>query len=287
MSTPPMQWMADVDAKLAQFAAQNKSQPTNMELVEAIGARIAREGQTLREDFIGKFAANFLLALETVTKRAVELEEKQTKLEEREQKLEEKTAAHEAKVAEDLEKAEQKQLEILNKFIDALNQHHQINATTLSKQQVAVLECQRATVETAKATALCTSFTGDYEATVKKGGKVMEELTKKLRDDLQSFVQSVKKETSEAIRPAIKKAREMGEAEYLRRARWMMVGAMIILLISTGLTWFAQPSHYMMRDASRWRAYESQLTPDQANRVNKLIDEIETEQRAAEEKKNK
>jgi hypothetical protein len=122
---------------------------------------------------------------------------------------------------------------------------------------------------------------------VDKGGKSVEAFAKKLRDDLGTFVQGVKKETSETVMPAIKKARQMTEDEYYRRVKWMVFGAGIILMLSAVLTWFTQPSHYMMRDASRWRAYESQLTPDQAGRVDKLMDEIQTEQRAVEEKKNK
>jgi hypothetical protein len=286
MSTPPMQWMSDVEAKLAQLSAQNKSQPNNLELVDAIGARIAREGQTLREDFIGKFAASFLLATETITKRVVELEEKQTKLEEREQVLEEKTAAHEAKVTADLDKAEERLTEIFSRFITALNQHHQVNATTLSKQQLAVEECQRATKATATATSLCTSFASDYQATVKRGGMELEELAQTLRDELQEFVRGVKKETSAMIAPAIKKARDITEEEYLRRMKWIMVGVMIVLFITGGLTWLAQPSPSMMRDAASWRSFQGELNQDQADRINKVLNEVQEQQRAAEEKKN-
>lgn len=42
-----------------------------------------------------------------------------------------------------------------------------------------------------------------------------------------------------------------------------------------------------MADAGRWRAYEGEMTGEQAERVNKLMDEIQSEQRAAEEKKNR
>jgi hypothetical protein len=282
-----MQWKADVDAKLAQLSAQHKSQPNNLELLESIGTRIAREGQTLREDFIGKFAASFLLAMETITKRVVELDEKQTKLEEREQELETQTTEHEAKVTEDLGKAEERQGQILAWFIDALNQHHQINAATLTKQQVAVEECKRATTATARAAALCTSFAGDYEAIVKRAGTGMETLTGKLSTDLQTFVQGIKKETSETVMPAIQKAHEMTEEEYLSRTKWIIFGGTFILIICIGLTWLVQPTQYVMRDASRWRTYQGEMTPDQANRLDKLMDDIQTEQRAMEEKKNK
>jgi hypothetical protein len=282
-----MQWKADVDAKLAQLSAQHKSQPNPLELLDAIGARISREGQTLREDFIGKFAASFLLATETITKRVVELDEKQTKLEEREQELETQTTTHEAKVSEDLGKAEAKQAAILATFIDALNQHHRINAATLTKQEVAVEECHRATAATARAAALCTPFAGDYEAIVKKAGTGMDTLTTTLRADLQTFVQGIKKEAPETMVPAIRRAREITEEEYARRTKWIILGGTAILLVCLALTWLVQPTQYVMRDASRWRTYQSELSPDQANRLDKLIDDIQTEQRAVEEKKNR
>lgn len=287
MSTPPMQWMSDVDAELAQLAAQNKSQPNTLELVEAVGLRIAREGQILRDDFTGKFAASFLLATETITKRVVELDEKQTKLEERERQLEERIAAHEAKVSEDLERTEKRQLEILNSFIDALNQHHKINAATLTKQQVVIEECQRAAAATARAAALCTTFADDYEATSALGKEEVHALTTRLRGDLQSFVRGIKEETSTAIMPTIERVRELTQEEYMRRAKWIALGALIILVICGGLTWFAQPSPHIMRDAASWRTYESGLSQDQANRLNKAINEAQMEQRAEEENKNK
>jgi hypothetical protein len=285
MSTPPMQWMSDMEARIAQLSAQNKSQPNTLELIDAIGARIAREGQTLREDFIGKFAASFLLATETITKRAVDLEEKQAKLEEREQELEEQATAHETKVREELDKAEKRLSEILGRFINALNQHHQINGAALSQQQIAVEECKRATAATAKATTLCSSFATDYQATVVQGQMSLQGLTQTLREELQEFARDVKRDTNAMITPAIKKARDMTEDEYLRRAKWMMVGVVLILFISAGLTWLAQPSPSIMRDAASWRSFQGELNQDQADRINKVINEIQAQQRAAEEKK--
>jgi hypothetical protein len=236
MSTHEIQWRADVDAKLAQLAAQNKSQPNNLELLDAIGARIAREGQTLREDFIGKFAASFLLATETITKRVVELDEKQTKLEEREQKLEERIAAHEAKVSADLEKTEKRQIEILQQFIEVLKEHHTYNEATLIEQQAAVKGCQQAASETSRAAALCTTFTEDYKATSAQGKEEVHALTTKLRSDLQSFVKGIKEETSTAIMPTIKRVRDLTQEEYMRRAKWIAFGAAVILVISGVLT---------------------------------------------------
>lgn len=286
-STPPMQWMSDVEAKLAQLTAQHKSQPNNLELLDTIGARIAREGQTLREDFIGKFAGNFLLATETITKRVVELDEKQTELEEREQKLEAQIAAHEAKVSEDLEKTEKKQIEILRRFIDALNQHHEINAATLIEQRAAVEGCRQAARQTAQAAALCTSFTEDYKATSTQGKEAVQALATKLRADLQSFVKGIKEDTSTAIMPTIKRVRDLTQEEYLRRAKWIAFGAAVILVISGVLTKYTQPSPYIMRDAASWRTFEGGMTQEQADKINKVLDEVQAGQKAEEGKKNK
>jgi hypothetical protein len=282
-----MQWMSDVDAKLAQLAAQSKSQPNTLELVEAVGVRISREGQILREDFTGKFAASFLLATETITKRVVELDEKQTELEERERKLEAQIAAHEAKVKEDLEKTEKKQLEILNSFIDALNQHHKINAATLTKQQVAVEECRRAAATTAGAAVLCTSFADDYKATSTQGKEEVHALAMRLHGDLQSFVKGIKEETSTAIMPTIERVRDLTQEEYLRRAKWIAFGAAVILVISGVLTMYAQPLPYIMRDAASWRTFQSSMPQVQADKINKVLDEVQAAQKAEEEKKNK
>ena len=286
--------MSDIEAKMAQLAAQDasleskvKSQPSLIEIVVAIDVRLAREGQILREDFVGKFAGHITPFIDTVTTRVKNLGERLSEAEDQELSIKEQIAAHEAKVVGQLAETEKKQLEILNWFVDALNQHHKINAATLTKQQVAVEECQRATGATAKAAALCTSFAEDYKATSAQGKKAVQALTTKLRSDLQTFIKGIKEDTSTAIMPTIERAHEMTEEEYFRRGRWIAVGIILILLISGGLTWFAQPSHYMMRDAAKWRTFESDLNQDQADRINKVLNEIQAEQKAEEEKNNK
>jgi hypothetical protein len=77
------------------------------------------------------------------------------------------------------------------------------------------------------------------------------------------------------------------EEEYARRTKWIIFGGTAILIMCLALTWLVQPTQYVMRDALRWRTYQSELSPDQANRLDKLMDDIQTEQRAVEEKKNK
>ena len=294
MSTPPMQWMSDMEARIAQLTARNsalekqiKEQPAPAEVLAAIAAQLARMDQSLREDFTGKFAGHITPFIDSVSNRVKALDERLEKAEEREQWIEERVAAHEANVITKMDETEQKQIEILNWFIDALNQHHEINAGTLAQQQTAVADCRRATSETAKAAKLCTTFAGNYESTASHATVAIQTLAASSRGELQTFVQGIKNETKAAIMPVIKEAREMTEGQWKRRVWWVTMGAFIILLCCVGLTWVAQPSPYVMRDAANWRSFQSEMTQEQADTVNKVINEIQAEQRSAEEKKNR
>lgn len=71
-----MQRICDLEAEVAALTAENQAlkasqrnghahpQPNPEELANAIGVRLMRVEQNLREDFVGKFAASFLLATE-------------------------------------------------------------------------------------------------------------------------------------------------------------------------------------------------------------------------------
>ena len=291
MSTPPMQWMSDMEAQIAQLTARNmalekhlKDQPTPAELLAAIAAQLARMDQNLREDFTGKFAGHITPFIDSVSNRVKALDERLVKAEEREQGIEEQVATHQATINAQLEETEKRQAEILNWFVDALNQHHKINAATLSKQQLAVEECRRATVETSKAAKLCTTFAGNYESTASHATAAIQTLAASSRGEIQSFVQGIKNETKAAIMPVIKEAREMTEAQWTRRVWLVTMGAFIILVCCVGLTWVAQPSPYVMRDAANWRAIESDMTPEQADTMNKVLNEVQAKQRVREEK---
>jgi hypothetical protein len=196
-------------------------------------------------------------------------------------------AAHEANVSEQLDETEKRQADILKWFVDALNQHHKINAATLSKQQLAVEECRRATVETTRAAKLCTTFANNYEATASHATGAIQTLATSSRGEIQTFVQGIKNETKAAIMPTIKQAREMTEAQWTRRVWWTTAGVMVVLICCIGLTWLAQPSPYIMRDAANWRSLYSDMTKEQADTVNKVINEIQDQRRVSEEKEKK
>lgn len=294
MSTPPMQWMSDMEARIAQLTARNaslekqiKEQPAPSEMLAAITAQLTRMDQSLREDFTGKFAGHITPFIDSVSNRIKTLNAQLEKAEEREQWIEEKVAAHEANVITKMDETEQQQIEILNKFVDALNQHHQINAATLSKQQLAVEACRRATSETTRAATLCTTFASNYESTASHATVAIQTLAASSRGEIQSFVQGIKNETKAVIMPVIKEAHEMTEEQWKRRITWLTAGMMFVLLCCVGLTWFTQPSPYVMRDAANWRTFEHGLTQEQADKINKVINEGQAEQRKVEEEKNR
>ena len=181
MSHNPMQRIADLEAQVAQLTATNaalqhqlNARPSDIALVDAIGARLAREGQTLREDFIGKFAGSFLLATETITKRVVDTEARQTKLEERAEAIERKLLTHKLELQKLLDEADKKQRTLLNRFAAVLQQHNDRNAAILNAQQSVLDECANAARQTAQATALCTTFASDYEAGLTAGRRLAE-----------------------------------------------------------------------------------------------------------------
>jgi len=286
-----MQWMSDVEARMAQLTARNtalekhlKEQPAPSDMLAAIAAQLTRMDQSLREDFTGKFAGHITPFIDSVSNRVKALDERVAKAEEQEKGIEEQVAAHQATISEQLDETEKRQAEILNWFVDSLNQHHKINAATLAKQQLAVEECRRATVETTRAATLCTTFAGNYESTASHATAAIQTLAATSRGELQSFVQGITKETSAAIMPTIEKAREMTEDQWMKRVWWISMGVMFVLMCCAGLTWFAQPSPYVMRDAASWRAIQSEMTQEQAETVNKVLNDVQAKQRAREEK---
>jgi hypothetical protein len=289
-----MQWKADIEAKLSQLTAQSialanqlKAQPSINDLLNAISAQLSRMDQGLREDFVGKFAGHIMPATDAITNRVVKLEERLSTAEEQEQKIERQMLAHQTTISEQLDETKKKQLEILNWFIAALNQHHQINADTLAGQKAAAKDCRAAATATAKAASLCTTFAENYENTASHATGAIRTLTAMMQTELRSLVQDIEEKASETIMPIMTKAREMTEKQFLRRTRWLAVGAVIILAVGVFFTKFSQPSPYIMRDAANWRTFESDLTQEQADKINKVINEINAEQRAEEEKKNK
>jgi hypothetical protein len=169
-----MQRLSDLEAQSIQLRAENtelkaenralreeaQKIPSADALADAIGARLVRVEQNLREDFVGKFAGSFLLASETITKRVVDTEERHTE-------IEEELAAHRTELATMLDEANQPQLGTLQRFINAIKQHHEKNEKTLTAQQAAVEGCNHAAQASVQSAAICANFKKDYEETTK------------------------------------------------------------------------------------------------------------------------
>ena len=294
MSAHEMQWKADIEAKLSQLTSQNtalanqlKAQPSLEEVLQAITAQLSRMDQGLREDFVGKFAGMIAPATESITNRVVKLEDRLTKAEEQEQKIEGQMLAHQTVISEHLGETEKKQIEILNWFVNALNQHHEINAGTLVEQRNAAKDCRDATAATSKAASLCTTFAQNYESTASHATGAIRTLTATMQSELRSLVRDIEEKASATIMPVVTKARDITAEQWMKRMRWIVFGAVIILFISGVLTRYTQPSPYIMRDAASWRTLESGMTQEQADKINKVLNEVQVEQRAAEEKQNK
>jgi hypothetical protein len=294
MSTHEMQWKADIEAKLSQLTAQNtalanqlKAQPSLGEVLQVITAQLSRMDQGLREDFIGKFAGMISPATESITNRVVKLEERLSTAEEREQKFEEQSIAHQMIITEQFERAENRLIDILNAFVLNLEEHHRCNAETLKAQQAAAKDCRTAAAQTAQAASLCTTFAQNYESTASQATGAIRTLTGTMQSELRSLVRDIEEKASATIMPVVKKAREMTEDQYIKRAWWIAFGAIAILLISGVLTRYMQPSPYIMRDAASWRSLENGMRQEQADKINKVLNEVQAEQRAEEEKQNK
>src|SRR3712207_1797963 len=128
MSTNPMQRIADLEARVAALTSENEAlraqknghshpPPNPAELANAIGTRLTRVEQNLREDFVGKFAGSFLLATETITNRLNALDQRETELEERQKGLEAKLKTHYSAVGAKLDEAGGRQRKLMTEFV--------------------------------------------------------------------------------------------------------------------------------------------------------------------------
>ncbi len=90
MSTNPLQRIADLEALNASLVAENASLKSRTngnghldtsKLLEALGARIDRSGQLLREDFTGKFAALIAPYIKETFRECTDVEKQQGELE--------------------------------------------------------------------------------------------------------------------------------------------------------------------------------------------------------------
>ena len=57
--------------------------------------------------------------------------------------------------------------------------------------------------------------------------------------------------------------------------------------LSSGVAWLTQPQRSLAQDGLKWRNFLTGLTPEQYDKVTKLLAEIETQQKADQQKGNK
>jgi len=289
-----MQRISDLEAEVAALTAENGSlkalssnghlhpQPNPEELANAIGARLVRVEQNLREDFVGKFAATFLLALETITKRVIDAEERQTG-------IERKLVTHKAEIVKMLEEANQQQLGTLQRFNAAVRKHHEKNEATLTAQQEAVAACDYAARATAQAASLCVNFKKDYEDTAYNAKLAIVGAKNEVEHQIGEFTRRLTEKSEAAVAPAIRQLRDLSDSQIEWRVKWSIVGFVTCIFISAAVSWIASPSPHVMIDAARWRNWQaSNFTQQQADQVNNLLKEIEKEnaKKAGEEQRN-
>ena len=289
MSTNPMQRISDLEAEVASLTAENKSlkasqrnghshpQPKPEELAEAIGARLTRVEQNLREDFVGKFAGSFLLATETITGRLNALDQRETELEERQKSLEAKLQTHYSAVGAKLDEAAGRQRKLMTEFVGILNQHLSHSDTLLKAQQATVDSCNRAAAATAQSASLCTNFAEDYKATSAQAGVAIQSVKATAERELTAYTRELKTEAMNTVEPVIREVRELTERQYIWRLRLIIFSVFLGIGISSGVAWLTQPSPKQLLDAARWRHWQEGFAPDQVDRINNLLKEIEKE----------
>lgn len=282
MSTNHIQRIADLEARVAALTSENETlkapknghplpAPNPEELAEAIGARLARVEQNLREDFVGKFAANFLLAVDTITKRVVDAEEKQASIERR-------LVNHKAEISKMLEEASGKQLGTLRSLKATIKEHSDKNEATLQAQQEAVAACEEAARATADAATLCIGFKQDYEETARGAKLAVAEAGNQARREIGEFTRGLKEEAEAAVAPTMRRLSRLNESQIEWRVKWSFVGFAACMIISAAVSWLASPSPHVMLDAARWRNWQADtFTRPQADRLNAVLKQIEEE----------
>jgi hypothetical protein len=280
MSTNSMHRIAELEARVAALTSENEAlaarknghpPPNPEELAEAIGTRLERVEKSLREDFVGKFAANFLLAVETITKRVVDAEEKQASIERR-------LVTHKAEISKMLEESNEKQLGTLRSLKAAIKEHSDKNEATLESQQEAVAACEEAARATADAAALCLGFKQDYEETARGAKLAVAEAGNQARREIGEFTRGLQEEAEAAVAPAIRQLRRLSESQLEWRVKWSIVGFATCIIVSAAVSWLASPTPYVMLDAARWRNWQANnFTRPQADRLNAVLKQIEEE----------
>lgn len=282
-----MQRLAELEALVAALTAERdalKEERSEFDLkdqAEQICYQIEETERRLRDDFIGKFAANFLLATEAVTNRLTAAEARESQLEERQQELKAEFENHLARVKQSLIETYECQKELV-RWINEYNDKYRTGVeAVLEAQWETVRSCNNAAAMTAEAARMCSSFARDYESIAAAAKQRVSGFSMQTRQDLSGYLDELKADIDRAVKPMLHRLEYLTEAQFKRRAWLLAFGLITGLVFSSIFLWFTQPPRAVERDAQRWRALTDDLTPEQYEKVTKLLDEIERERETA------
>jgi hypothetical protein len=282
-----MQRVAELEAQVAALRAERDALKEGRprydleDLADQVCDQIRKTERRLRDDFIGKFAGNFLLATEAVTNRLTAAEERESQLEERQRELQAEFENHLAKVKESLAETYECQKGLVRWFYDNNEKYRAAVVSVLEAQLEAVSGCNKAAAATAEAARMCSSFAKDYEAVAYAAKQGVSGFSEQTRGDLGGYLNDLKRSIDSAITPVLRRVEYLTEEQFMRRAWLLAAGLVAGLVFSSAFLWLTQPPRAVERDAQRWRGLTSGLTQEQHEKVTKLLDEIERERETA------
>lgn len=276
-----MQRVAELEAQVAALTAERdtlKEERSEFDLkdhAEQICYQIEVTERRLRDDFIGKFAANFLLATEAVTNRLAAAEARESQLEERQRALQAEFENHLTSVRKALAENYECQKGLVQWFQDYIKKYRTVVEAVLEAQLGSVRDCNKASAATAEAARMCSSFAEGYEAVAVAATQGMSGFAAQAKRNLGDYLDDLKAAIDRAITPVLRRVEYLTEAQFKRRAWLLAAGLVTGLLFSSVFLWLTQPPRAIERDAQRWRSLINDLTPEQYEKVTKLLDEIE------------
>jgi hypothetical protein len=282
-----MQRVAELEAQVAALTAERdalKEKQSEFDLedhAEQICYQIEQAERRLRDDFIGKFAANFLLATEAVTNRLAAAEARESQLEERQRALQAEFENHLAKVREALAETHELYKGLVGWLHDYIEKYRTAVEAVLTGQLEAARDCNKAAAATAEAARMCSSFAGDYEAVAAAAKQGVSGFSAQARRELSGYLDDLKSSIDRAITPVLRRVEYLTESQFKRKSWLLAFGLLAGLVFSSAFLWLTQPPRAVERDAQRWRSLTNDLTLEQYEKVTRLLDEIERQRDAA------
>jgi hypothetical protein len=282
-----MQRVAELEAQVAALTAERdalKEKQSEFDLqdhAEQICYQIKETERRLRDDFIGKFAANFLLATEAVTNRLTAAEARESQIEERQRALQAEFENHLSKVRESLAETHEWQKGLVRWFHDYIEKYRATVEAVLEAQLEGVRDCNKAAAATAEAARMCSSFAKDYEAVAAAAKQGLSGFSAQAKRGLGEYMDDLKAAIDHAVTPVLRRVEYLTEAQFKRRAWLLAAGLVTGLVFSSVFLWLTQPPRAVERDAQRWRSLTNDLNREQYEKVTGLLNEIERQRETA------